>query len=175
MSSKIQIDPRDRLGFLVAGLALTIVVAGLLFVPAGPLKNYRDSQAEVKSREDDLLMAQMALMDERQRVEAQKGIVEGLEQRGAGFDLLTFVNEVVGKLGLRDRANLQNQAPPRGTENVSLVNLEVKGASLKELIDLLHGIYGSGKLVVLYNMNFLGPSPDGKGLVCRVTFLTLKS
>lgn len=173
MSSKIQIDPRDRLGFLVAGLAITIVLAGLLFVPAGPLKNYRASQAEVESLEQDMLLAQAMRWDEQQRIESQKWIAEGLEQRGSGFNLLTFLNEVLAQNGLRDRVSLQNQAPPRGVENVSLVYLDAKGISLKELLDLLHAIYSSGKLIVVYNMNYAGPAPDGNGLDCRVTFLTI--
>lgn len=173
MSSKIQIDPRDRLGFLVAGLALLIVIAGLLFVPAGPLKNYRNSQSEVASLEHDMTLAQLTRLDEQQRIESQKWIAEGLQQRGPGFNLLTFCNEVVAQNGLRDRVTLQNQAPPRGVENVSLVYLDAKGISLKELLDLLHTVYSSGKLIVVYNMNFAGPAPDGKGLDCRVTFLTL--
>lgn len=174
MSNKVRIDPKDRLGFLVAGLALAIVLAGVFFVPAGPLKHFRMSRDEVGALEQELKLAQLARMDEQQRIASQKWIAEGLEQRGEGFNLLTFFNEILAKNGLKgDRVSLQNQTAPRGVENVSLVYLDAKGISLKELLDLLHAVYSSGKLIVVYNMNFAGPAPDGKGLDCRATFLTI--
>lgn len=171
---KLQLNPRDRLGLLLAALAVTVVLAWLSYMPAGPLKRYRESIQEVETLKSNLLVAQLARLDEQQRVEAQKWIKKGIEERGPAFKLMTFLDDVVREKELGGRAQLQNQSPPRGVENVELVNISMENVSLPELVDFLHSVYASGKLVVVYNLSFLGPGPENQGLECRVTFLTLK-
>lgn len=170
----LQLNQRERLGVLLAALAVTVVLAWVLYMPAGPLKRYRESIQEVEDLKRNLMLARLAKLDEEQRVEAQKWIKKGIEERGVGFKLMTFLDEVARQRGLGGRAQLQNQSPPRGVDNVELVNISMEGVTLKELVDFLHAVYSSGKLIVVYNLNFLGPGPNDQGLECRVTFLTLR-
>ncbi|HNR29261.1 MAG TPA: hypothetical protein PKI11_00085 [Candidatus Hydrogenedentes bacterium] len=171
----LNLTPRERLGMLMAAFAVTLVLAGVLYMPAGPLKWYRASTQEVESLQRGLLLAQLSRVDEEQRVEAQKWIKNAMQERGVGFNLMTFLSQVVQQKGLVGRAQLQNQSPPRGVENVELVNVSFEGMTLTELLDFLHAVYASGKLIVVYNMNFLGPGPHDRGIDCRLSFLTLKA
>lgn len=173
--SSLKLDPRDRLSVLLALLAVTLVLCGLMLIPAGPLRKYRESKAKVESLESSLKQVQLLRIDEMQRVESEKWIKEALEKRGGGFSLFTFLSEAVKQHGLDGRARLQNQNAPRGLENVEMINMNAQGVKLEELVNFLHAIYASNKLIVVYNMNFLGPMQDGKGLECRITFLTPKS
>lgn len=49
------------------------------------------------------------------------------------------------------------------------LELSVTGASLEEVVQLLHKIFSSNSMVIVQDLRELGPSKQGKGLDCRVT------
>ena len=53
--------------------------------------------------------------------------------------------------------------------------LKLNGVTLKELVDLLHKIYASNDLVVMYRLEYLRAAGEDKGLDCSVVFLTPKA
>lgn len=170
---KFKLDRQERAGVIVAGCALLLILAGLLYIPAGPLKDYRESGQRVARLETDLNMTLSLLMDEQDRVASQQWMKDALDERGPGFSLLAFLDRVKQQAGL-EGARLQNQPPPRGVDNVELVHMEISSMSLSQWLDLLHAVYSSGNLIVVYNMSSLSPSDSGRGLEARVTFLTIK-
>jgi hypothetical protein len=171
--AKIKLDKQERAGLALAGLALFLLAAGLIYIPQGPLEDFRQSQREVTRLQSDLLTTRSILQDENQRVLEQRWIREALEQRPPNFSLFAALEGLKNEVGLK--ASLSSQSPPRGAENVELVNMDIEGMSLEQLIDLLHGVYQSGNLIVVYNMGTLTTMADDMGLRCRLTFLTLKS
>ena len=171
--AKIKLDKQERAGLALAGLALFLVLGGLLYIPQGPMKDFRQSQSEVNRLKSDLLTTRSILQDEKKRVQEQRWIREALEQRPPNFSLLATLDALKNKIGLQ-KASVSSQSPPRGVDNVELANMDIEGMSLDQLLDLLHGVYQAGNLIVVYNMSTLTTMPDDQGLRCRLTFLTLK-
>jgi hypothetical protein len=116
---------------------------------------------------------------EEARLRSQDELMARIQQRKPNFDLWSFMNKLLTEGKLNERAVLENFRPRterRGeSQDVAMVQLRLSGVSLKELVDLLHKVYASGDLVVMYKLEYLRPMADAKGLECNVTFLTPKA
>lgn len=88
----------------------------------------------------------------------------------------SFLNTALAETELRDRANLERvKARTRDKEMAqyaTMVELRLPGVTLEQLVKLLHRIYNSNNLVVLYKLDYLRPTSDNKGLECAATFLS---
>ncbi|MFP4501463.1 MAG: hypothetical protein ACLFTT_10730 [Candidatus Hydrogenedentota bacterium] len=171
--AKIKLDKQEQVGIGVAALAIMLVIAGLLYIPSGPLRDYRESEQRVEKLRSDLNLTRSILLDEARRVESQRWIEEALDRRGQSFSLLQFLDGVKSRVGL-SQAGIENKPAPRGLDNVDLVGMEVTGMSLEQCIDLFHEVYSANQLIVVYSMSSLGPSNRRQGLDLSITFLTLK-
>jgi len=167
--AKFNLDNRES-RVLVVGAAIVVVMVVYLGMQ-GPWDTYQNAAKQVDRTEKRLREAQSI----HQRVAKARNAEALVREQLAGqvrFDLLAFVNRAVVEGGLSARAVIGN--PSRnvtGSNKMSEVQVELKGVSVAEFIDLLHRIYGSGQLVVLHDMTSLGPSFDGRGLDCRMIFL----
>lgn len=169
----------SRLGVLISVLVLSLVIAMAGFIAIGPMKKYKLSKADVDSKRQQLTLAKQNKQLEEARVESQKALVESLNQRKPGFDLWGFTNSMVAEAGLKDRVkNLQNYRPrvnkPGEKDDLTMVELELSGMKLEELVNLLHKIYASNNLVVLYKSEYIRPAKNNKGLECDLIFMTPK-
>ena len=54
------------------------------------------------------------------------------------------------------------------------VQITLRNVSMKEIIDLMHGLYASNNLILMQRLTYLKPSPDGKGLECAVVMISPK-
>ena len=54
-----------------------------------------------------------------------------------------------------------------------MVQLRLQGVAFEQLVDFLHQIYSGDRLIALYKLDFLRPSPTEKGLDCDITLVTL--
>ena len=126
-----------------------------------------------------LELAHEVRTSERERVDGQRKLSDLIAKRKADFDLWSYVNTALAETKLKDSANLKNYRPPSHrkevVEDVTMVQLELNGVTLKQLTALLHEIYSSGNLVALYKLESLKAGHGGKGLDCSLTFLTPKA
>ena len=163
-------------------VAVAFVVFMAIFIYTGPLKRYRMSESELA----DLRRQVNALGKDRQveeaRLQRQEALMARLKERKPNFDLWSFMNTILTETKLKDRANLENYKP-RGdwrsgreiSGDVTMMQLKLNGVTLKELVDLLHKIYASNDLVVMYRLEYLRAAGEDKGLDCSVVFLTPKA
>ena len=167
---------------LMAGFgALGLVVFMIFFVflmPTGPLKKFRNTRNDLDDARKQFSLVKNAKDTEETRLRSQDEVMALLKERKPNFDLWSFMNTVLTETKLKERANLENFKPQskKGTaiEDISMVQLKLSAVTLTEIVDLLHKIYDSKNLVVLYRLEYLRPSADNKGLECNVTLLSPK-
>lgn len=169
-------EKRDQLAVMCSIVAVALVVFMLLFIPTGPLRKFRGSQTEVDDLRQQRQLLRMSVEAERARLRSQEALRERLANRDPGFDLWSFLNTVLAETGLRDQANLDRVEPRTRDKNMAqyatMVELSLPGVTLEQLVKLLHRIYNSNNLVVLYKLDYLRPTSGNKGLECSATFLS---
>lgn len=175
-------NKQDRLSFVFAATAAALVVFMLVFIPINPLRKYRQSVNALESTRQEF-QSTVDLRDAHlERLRNQEILMKGLKKRNAGFDLWSFLSDVLAQEGLRDDirtrdlrkvpAKLQRTADP--SKQVTMVELELTGITLEELTNVLHKVYDSNNLIVVYHM-LLRPGSNNRGLDCELTFLTPNS
>lgn len=169
-------EKRDQLAVMCSIVAVALVVFMVLFIPTGPLKKFRRSQRDLDELRQQRQLFRMSIEAERARLRSQEALRERLANRDPGFDLWSFLNTALAQTELRDRANLERvKARTRDKEMAqyaTMVELRLPGVTLEQLVKLLHRIYNSNNLVVLYKLDYLRPTSDNKGLECSATFLS---
>lgn len=172
------LDARDRVGAACTLLVLALVVFLASYVPAKPYRNYRNSAAEVERLKQSVAMAEEMMAQERQDLQRQEQLMDRIGRRPQGFDLWSFVNRTLREAKLHDRCQLENKQPSSRTiehaDNLSMVELELAGVKLEQLVDLLHQLYASKNVIALYKLESLHPAPDGNGLECSMTLISPK-
>ena len=163
-----KLKPREK-----AVVAIGTVV--LLLIGITPLAQrgwaaYERSEALVEESRDRFILAQewqAAIEEERA---GQKAIRDRLRRRPANFDLYGFTNQVVRQANLQERATLNTES----LNNPALdgVLVELRGVSMKQLVDLLHTLYDSPNLIVVQKVDHLRPASDGNGLDLRMTLMS---
>lgn len=168
-----ELDKRERGTVFFAVLFLLLAVFMLFYVPGTWGKRYQQARERVTQKQQELQLAQLEKLEEEERVQRQEKMLAILNARDPRFDLFSFINRVVGEAGLKERARLENGRRPRGfSEKHPLVDLELTGVSLEELIDLLHAVRNSNNLVAVYKMD-LEPVTKQQGLHCEITFVSV--
>lgn len=168
-------------GLTISIVAVVFVVFMAIFIWTGPLKRYRMSERDLANLRQQVVELHDAKLAEETRLLRQEALMARLKERKPNFDLWSFMNTILAETKLKDKANLENYRP-RGAgtgkdavEDVTMVQLRLSGITLKELVDLLHKIYASKDLVVMYKLEFLRALSEDKGLECNVIFLTPKA
>jgi hypothetical protein len=180
LSANEQATPKqDRIGFILTATAVALVVFMLVFIPINPLKKYKRSVASLESTRQQLDSAVMLRDAHLERLRNQEILMKRLNERKPNFDLWGFVNSVLTEEALRERANLRKVAAKIDkssdvSSQLTMVELGLTGVSLKELANVLHKVYSSNNLIVVYRM-LLRPENNEKGLTCEITFLSPNS
>lgn len=172
---KLNLDPRERTGLAIGALALTLVIALLAYIPAGPYKHYETSRYERDRLKHDLVMMQTMKADEEDRLQRQERIMERLASRPSNFDIFSYVNNKLRESNLTGRAQLENYRTRRATAKQPMVQLRLQGVTLKELVDFLHKVYSGDDLVVMYKLDRLQPAHNNRGIDCELTLVTVKA
>ena len=172
---KRSLDRREQAGLAMGLLAVTLVAMLALYVPAGPRKASLRAKADLQSAQDELQLEQMASLDVQERLERQKQLMDQLAKRGPDFSLFSHVDSLLNKRGLRSKAQLEQYKPRNASPKQPMVQLRLQEVPLKELVSLLHDLYGGEALVTVYKVDTMRPAPSGKGLDCDVTFMTITS
>lgn len=176
--NNIQLSRNEQIGIVLAAVAVMAVIFLGLYTFAGPRRAYAKSQADVVGLVDQLSSFRSLKQQEEQRLARQETLMKVLAARPAGFNLFSFVDETIGKLEMRGFANTTNA--PRGrdakADKLDLVQLELRGVGLKQILDVLHALYASNNLIAVQRMDRLAPSKtnEGQGLDCTLILATLK-
>jgi len=169
-------EKRDQLGAMCSIVAVALVVFMLLFIPTGPLKKFKRAQAEVGTLEQERELLRLSIKAEEVRLRSQDVLRERLAKRGAAFDLWPFLRTALEKAKLLEGANMERVTPRTREKELAqyatMVELRLPRVTLEQLVSLLHQVYSSDNLVVLYKLDYLRPASDNKGLECSATFLS---
>ncbi len=170
---------QDRLSFILTATAVALVVFMIVFIPINPLRKYKRSVATLQGKVQDLESTVMVRDGHIERLRNQEILMKRLSDRRPDFDLYASVNSVLAEESLRERANLQKipaklDRTGELSNQVTMVKLKLTGISLKELTNVLHKVYSSNNLIVVYRMELRSENNE-KGLACEVTFLAPKA
>ena len=169
-----KLDKKERTGLLLGILALCLVFALCLYVPAGPLKVYNEARDEVQQLRTELKQKETMRALEKERLDSHLNLKNKLAARPASFDLFSFVNRILDKTKIIDRAKLDNYRTKRFSQEQPMVQLRLERVSLEELVNFFHQIYASDNLIALYKMDRLRPAPNERGLDCDIILASIK-
>ena len=170
------LDSREKGTLIFAVLFLLLAVFMAFYVPNSWGKRYKAAKSLMKQKQGELQLAQVDKLTEEERVRSQQELLQLLEARGAGFDLFSFVSGVMQETGLGERGKLGTDQSARNRKQWPrhpMVELELTGVSLEEVVGLLYKIRSSNNLVAVYKME-MEPAIRDKGLRCEITFVSVK-
>ena len=168
-----KLDLREKIGLSLGILACMLTFVLAVYVPSGSRKWYAQSQRELASLKEQLELQQLFYLDEAERLNKQKVLMEILANREPAFSLFTYVDNLLTSTGLRASAQLEEYKPRDASPRQPMVQLRLQGVAFEQLVDFLHQIYSGNRLIALYKLDFLRPSPTEKGLDCDITLVTL--
>lgn len=168
-----KLDTREKIALYLGILACVLAFILAVYVPAGPRKWYAQSERELESLQEELQLQQLFYLDEAERLNKQKVLMEKLENRKPGFSLFTYVDNLLTSTGLRAGAQLEEYKPRDTSPRQPMVQLRLQGVAFEQLVEFLHKVYGENNLIALYKLDYLRPSPTEKGLDCDITLVTL--
>jgi hypothetical protein len=132
----------------------------------------------VAGLKDQLKLAYESKAAQEARLHGQETLMAKLRERQPSFDLWSFLNSTLSDAKLKDKATLENYKPRADkksvTDYVNMVEMSISGVTLNELIDLFHKVYASNNLITIYRMEHIRAASGGKGLECKVIFLSPK-
>jgi len=172
----MKLDKREKAGLFCGGVAFLLVLGLLAYIPGGPRRQYLLSQREVGQKRHELRLTREARDDEEIRLHSQEALKQRLQGRSPSFDLYASLDRALGQTQLKDRSKLENAVRSQrrdGDENQPAVKVSLEGVSLEELVKFLHTVHDQKDLVVMREM-WLRPASNDRGLMCSVTFATLK-
>ena len=169
---KFNLDFKEKVALSVGVFALILVVALAVYVPIGPRKWYLQSQRELESAREDLKLQQMFKLEETERLNRQKALMEKTSGRPADFSLFAYLDALLTKTNLRVLAELEPYRIKDASPKQPMVQLRLREVSLEELVGLIYEVYSSGNLIAVQD-GLSEAAPAEKGLDCDITFVTL--
>lgn len=169
-----ELDKRDKGTLFFAALFVLLALFMAVYVPTSLGKRYKSAKSDLAQKQQELQLAKLDLISEQERVQSQEKLLAVLNARDPRFDLFSFVNNALKEGKLSDRAKLEISPTTRtSSPNHPMVDLELNGVSLEELIELFYKVGGSNNLISVHKMN-IEPAVRDRGLKCSVVFVTLK-
>ncbi len=169
----LNLDIREKIALALGLIASALVIVLAVYVPLGPRRGYITSQQELATLKDELELQYMFRLDEEERLEKQKALMEILDKRSPDFSLFTHVDNLLTTTDLRARAQLEQYRPRNASPKQPMVQLRLQGVATEELVEFLHKIYADNNLIAVYKLDYLRPSANERGLDCDITFVTL--
>lgn len=170
--AKLNLGNREQKA-VALGAVVAVLIVGWI-AARGPLDTYRKSKIRVQTAEQNLEMARILHGEIINARKNEELIRKQLTQRG-NLDLSSFLSGIVREKGLYER-NAEVKAFQRGLKSDKLVavQVELKGVSAAELLDVLHRIYSSENLVVLHKLDWIKLSLNKQGLDCNMVLFSPK-
>ncbi|MCK5862823.1 MAG: hypothetical protein KAH38_10080 [Candidatus Hydrogenedentes bacterium] len=167
------LDIREKMALALGLLATVLALVLAIYVPLVPRKGYIKSQGNLSALKQDYELQIMYKMDEGDRLQQQKALMEVLGKRSPDFSLFTYVDTILTSTNLRARAQLEQYRPRNVSPKQPMVQLHLQGISSQELVDFLHKIYGDNNLIAVYKLDYLRAAANDQGMDCDITFVTL--
>lgn len=170
--AKIQLKRRERI--VIIGGVLLLAMVALMPMYNDFSRRYKNSKNQVHQavlRLEHVRELRGALELERS---GHQALVDRIKRRSGSFDLYSYTNRSLRDLKLQDRASLEDRKMLSGGSLFG-VQLNLRGVSMDEFVNLLHRLYSSNNLIVVQRLNHLRPARDGKGLDCQITFIAPRS
>jgi type II secretory pathway component PulM len=168
----LQLDRRDKIAMVCAGLVLLLVLFMALYLPSGPLRKHQEAQRALNNARQQLTMWQQQKQEQLGRLESQEEFQQRLAARPRNFQLISFVDQMLIETGLKGREELSTSRD-RAAQQQPMADLKLNGVSLEELVNLLHRIHSSGNLVAVYKIDHIRPARDERGLDLSLTLVTV--
>lgn len=171
---RINLDRRGQTALVSTFITLWICGALLVFIPMMPQKKFRQSEDKIADLKQQLKMTLMMKTEEEDRARRQEKLIEQLNARPPTFDLISFLNTQLRNANLAGRFTLENYRTRQSSPKQPMAQLKLNGVSLDELVSVLHKLYASNNLVVMYKLERLHPANNKKGLDCEFILATVK-
>ncbi len=172
--AKFAMQKREKMVVTVGAVVVAIIIFQWLLSDRGPFNAYNQSIRQVQAARGRLLDAQLIRDEALARRQSRQALQARLRERGT-FRLYSHVDQALEAQNLKSdqsaRAILETQNTAVRSGNFEAVQLQLRGVSMAELLDLLVRIYSGGNLVVLERLDELRPADDGQGLDCRMLFM----
>jgi hypothetical protein len=170
--AKLNLQKREIRIIALAAVLIVVLVGYRLM--QGPWKAYSNSISEVTAAELALKNAQLTRALREEALRGKGELQQKAKARGPGWNLYQYLTGAVKQAELENRADIQSKDSPSKEAPYNIVQVTIKGASLEELVNLLHAIHNGDKLIILDSMNYLKPDRESKGLECLMTFISPK-
>ena len=171
-----ELDKREKGTVMFAALFCVLALFMAYYVPNSWGKKYNAAKSQLAQKQQELQLVQVDKLAEEERVLSQQQLLTQLNARGSSFSLFPFINGMVSDAGLSERAKLGNDQSARNRKQWPrhpMVELELTGVSLDEVVELLYKIRSSDNLVTIYQME-MEPAVRDRGLRCEITFVSVK-
>lgn len=168
-----QLERRDQIALACAALVVLLVLFMAFYLPAGPLKKYRNAERALKDAHSNLTMWQQQKQEQLARLKSQESFQQRLSARPKPFNMLSFLEQTLRESNLNQRYELNTSRDRRSTPTQPMADLELRGVGLEELVNFLHRIYSSGNLVAVYEVDYIRPTREQKGLDVKMTLVTV--
>lgn len=170
--SKMNLAPREKRLISI----MFVVMIGIAVIPVynNIMRRHASASDQVTQARQRLSAAQTMHEGIINAREGQRVIREKLRARTRNFDLYNFTQQSIRSNGLNGRAELQSKDLASKEGAFAGVQLTLRNVSMKEVIDLMHGMYASNNLILMQRLSYLRPSKDGKGLECAVVMISPK-
>ncbi|MBI2425430.1 MAG: hypothetical protein HYV27_21570 [Candidatus Hydrogenedentes bacterium] len=171
---QLELDRGERLGLLCGVIALIFVIFLAVYIPLGPKKQFDRAYARVVSLTNDIASAKVDKSVIEEQLASEEALKKQLESRSQNFDLFSFMNRLLKEQNILARATVENTRAARNqAENEVMVDVQMNGVSLAEVVNLLHTVYASENLVRMFKME-IRPMARDEGLHCEMTFMTVR-
>lgn len=167
--AKLKLQPRERMVLIIGTIG--VVLIGAYGISQGPYQKYKQSIDQVEQARERLKLATILRASVERDREKQKQVMEKIAKAGQ-FNLFSEVDKAVKDLKLGTRCSMRSTRGVSSRDvSSSAVEITLNGVSSKELVDLLHRVYDTGRFVYLSQLLYLRPTQDQKSLDCRMTFV----
>ncbi len=170
--AKLNLENREQRVVAVGAIAAVLIVGWML--ARGPLDTYRQSKEDLRTAAENLETTRL-LHGEILKARNNEELIRKQIARRGNLDLSSFVSTIVREKGLYER-NAEVKAFQRvfKSDKLVAVQVELKGVSAEELLDVLHRIYSSENLVVLHKLDWIKLALNQQGLDCNMVFFSPK-
>jgi type II secretory pathway component PulM len=168
-AKRIQLQPREKRVIIIGVVCLALIAAFQL--SRTPWRAYQASFNELEATEARLDQARLWFQFVSGAQAEQGALVELINDRQGYTSLRAYIDAAVREHDLVRRSSYESRELP-ANPSMESVTVSLRGVSMAELLDFLHGLYERNPLLVMDSMSRLGPNPSQQGLDCEMTFLS---
>jgi general secretion pathway protein M len=157
----IRINPREKRTLIAGGLAIVALLVYLVVVsPYLAAMENLDRRITKKAEE---LGEVLALQKEYFRLKEKTNLLEGMVRSTSGFSLLSFLENVATKNGIKKQIAYMKPltAPANERYRESSVEMKLEGLTLEQLVDYLYQIERSPQPIRIKRLNIVKQKGEG--------------